>query len=946
MKIPMQFKLVGFALTLLLAVGVQSLPAEDAYYSVPLSELTITSGQAPSPETTLTRVPTPFIANYTRILIDGAGEGYLDDLTIDETNANQRFWNNQFIEPRNARIVVCAPAGSAVTGKLVWREDSSGEAKPMSCVFSVPAAKASPDARKLFIQAKADYYQAHLSGELNGAAWFRHQMNLAKDELGTTETARQNQWEQDEWRRMNEMERTYALVSGGRAVAENLQLDRVLPETSPGEESVNLDSIAGITVAEMDWKAQLGDAKPALDLLAAVIPADQHALFFPNFAALTAMIDEAQRYGTPILEAMAAGNRDEGTHDFYQQQLCLPLTQASRLFGPAVIQSVAITGGDPYFRTGTDVAVIFETQTPDALVQFIKTNQAAALSLRPDAKPYKGDGADGGLATDDRAICSYFKAGKNMVIVSNSLAQLKRLAAAQSGAAPAMASSLEYQWFRVRYPRGESETALLVLTDATIRRWCGPQWRIATSRRTRAMAALAELQAQHMPDIVAGSAKAGAIEAKIIPPDAGAVTLDKGGARSSVYGTLDFLTPISETPLAKVTQAEAAAYSRWRDNYQRNWRQVFDPIAVRFIVAPGSVEGDMTILPLIANTEYREMIQLSQGARIKPGTGDPHAGTPLHISFAVNLGSQMFKQFSDFSVQMAPGINANPFNWMGETVAVYADDDPLWQQIKTAEDPDDFLEEVWKQIPVGFYAQVKNPLALATFLTSLRGMMNQTAPGMVVWENQTHGGVTYVKVGANPAQMPDEELRDMAVYYATLPGALVISLNEGVVKRAIERLGAPPADAPKPDAEAAAANVPAPWLGENLNIRADRSVLDFIQVMSHDNYNSRLQRLSWANLPILNEWKRLYPGQDPVALHEQVWGARLICPAGGEYVWNEEWKTMESTVAGHPVASKPMNVFPSAMQSIKSGDFGLTIEGEGATQGLRTRAKIFRETTN
>ena len=60
------------------------------------------------------------------------------------------------------------------------------------------------------------------------------------------------------------------------------------------------------------------------------------------------------------------------------------------------------------------------------------------------------------------------------------------------------------------------------------------------------------------------------------------------------------------------------------------------------------------------------------------------------------------------------------------------------------------------------------------------------------------------------------------------------------------------------------------------------------------------QTLSWNNLPILNEWKRRFPGQDPVKLHEQFWQTKLVCPGGGTYVWNEKWQTMESTVYGHP----------------------------------------------
>mgnify|MGYP001098909831 CR=1 FL=1 len=69
-------------------------------------------------------------------------------------------------------------------------------------------------------------------------------------------------------------------------------------------------------------------------------------------------------------------------------------------------------------------------------------------------------------------------------------------------------------------------------------------------------------------------------------------------------------------------------------------------------------------------------------------------------------------------------------------------------------------------------------------------------------------------------------------------------------------------------------------------------------------YRERMQEMSWSNLPILNEWKRLYPDQDPVKVHQRLWQVRLVDPAGGAYVWNEQYQTMESTKYGHPGAPK------------------------------------------
>jgi hypothetical protein len=73
-------------------------------------------------------------------------------------------------------------------------------------------------------------------------------------------------------------------------------------------------------------------------------------------------------------------------------------------------------------------------------------------------------------------------------------------------------------------------------------------------------------------------------------------------------------------------------------------------------------------------------------------------------------------------------------------------------------------------------------------------------------------------------------------------------------------------------------------------------------------------------------------------LHEQFWQVRLLCPGGGQYVWNEHWKTMESTVYGSPAEPRTGPVGPDLLRSIERGNFGLTFE----EQGLRARVELAR----
>ena len=98
-----------------------------------------------------------------------------------------------------------------------------------------------------------------------------------------------------------------------------------------------------------------------------------------------------------------------------------------------------------------------------------------------------------GLRTPNRDVCSYVATVGDSVVVTNSPVQLRRIIDVHRGNHPALATLDEYKYFRDRYPLGDdAETGLLIISDKTIRRWCGPRWRIATSRRTRAAAVMVE----------------------------------------------------------------------------------------------------------------------------------------------------------------------------------------------------------------------------------------------------------------------------------------------------------------------------------------------------------------------------------------------------------------------------------------------------------------------
>ncbi|HKQ38869.1 MAG TPA: hypothetical protein VJ063_12380, partial [Verrucomicrobiae bacterium] len=741
-----------------------------------------------------------------------------------------------------------------------------------------------------------------------GAAWFRHQ------------GGQRNQNNRRGTMNRSDFEGTFELFSGGRAISENLQLDRDLRAVvGSAESTVDVASLRGITTREMDWEPIVKGLQPKKDFLAAFVPADQHAVFFPSFTSMTTLMDEADRQGTPVLQWLEPRSEDAYTRERYQKQLCLELNQVSRLLGPQVINSIAMTGSDPYLRTGSDVGILFEVKSPAVLKSYLTAQQAEAKKSVPSAEAVSGNiegVAYTGLIARDRAISSYVAEAGNVVYVCNSLAQLRNLLDAAKGNQATLASTPEYTFFRHRYSAGQSdETAFIVLTDATIRRWCGPRWRIGNSRRTRVAAALAELQAAHLDELIKGTA-----DFKIgdVPSELGDIQVAGTTITSSTYGSLGFLTPIAELSLDKVTKQEADAYKSWCDSYQRNWQQFFDPIALRFAIDGRKMKAEVTVMPLIARSDYNNFIRLTTGAAIAPGANDPHKDALVHLAMAINTQSEMFKSAGTSLGSMNPNFKANPLAWLGQSVSIYADADPFWKKLENNDKAEDFVTHNWHQLPVALHCEVKNSLALVAFLTTLRAFVDQSAPQMTRWQNLEYNGQAYVRVDGRQ-MAADVGLAQASIYYAATPKSLVVTLNEPLLKRAIDRARA---------GSKGTADIP-PWLGTNLCLQLNQEFLSVLANVFDEKYEDAQQLLSWNNLPILNEWKRLYPAEDPVKLHEKYWHARLVCPGGGSYVWNDKWHTMQSTVYGHPGEPRELPGKALPLAGYRSANLGLSFENQG-----------------
>jgi hypothetical protein len=381
--------------------------AKDVYYDIPVRDLKLLDGKLPTPtgesdwrHYERVRAMNPYA------MIDGHGEAYLTG-----PGATNDYWMYTPAQPPDTapplRLHVRAREGQEVKGRLVViNADRSGM---VALRFVLPASEAKAEAKVPFLNARENYYNYQLNRDIPGGAWFRHQVRRTQKELNVQSTPVQARTVQPRFRR-DELSDSYDLFTGGRAISENLQLDRALPQRAANETPVKLDSIAGITIKEIDWKPLIKDAQPTLDPLASKIPFDQHAVFFPSFQAALAVSDETKKHDTPILRLAEPRAEDAGVVERYQKQLGLPLSTLARMLGPAFVTSVALTGSDPSYPLGTDVAVLFETPDPARLSELLMARILLANTAIKGTKAVKGE-VDGlayrGFVSPDRMMSSY-----------------------------------------------------------------------------------------------------------------------------------------------------------------------------------------------------------------------------------------------------------------------------------------------------------------------------------------------------------------------------------------------------------------------------------------------------------------------------------------------------------------------------------------------------------
>jgi hypothetical protein len=617
--------------------------------------------------------------------------------------------------------------------------------------------------------------------------------------------------------------RLYELTTGADAIAESMALQRMRGRNfrDKGERTIDISKVKGIDIAAHPWKKMMGDRRPGPEPLARLVPEDNYYLHFKSIVKFLDLGDLMDQWGTTLTRAVEVTSRDYQLKERLERQLCLRSTGVARLFGPAVIKGLAITGSDPYVREGSDVTVIFHLINKKAFLAGVEG------FLREARKEWGQQLAEAALPLQDlpgitveqyktprREVSLYRVFVDDFAIYSNSLVGLRRVLEAYRGKRKALADALDFQYmrtvFRLEDPR---EDGFLFLSDPFLRRLVGPALRIKERRRLEGLTSLymtthaalfTAWQTGSLPESHnALLAHAGVKAEELFSPDGPGVFWDveQKQAVSGVYNTLQFATPLVELPIDRITPQEEREYNQFHDEYLGLWRRYFDPVGLRVAVTNKQARAELYILPLVKTTAYNQLRQRTGGGTI---TVDPATFQPKTIAqFMAHIAPDAPERNELAQVLRIFARDVPGLNWLGDWFMVRFDDSEVYarlaalsvqQELETDTNRNHWQEEgnLIFQVPVTVGVQIKNRLVFAGFLAALRKAVLDALPDGIDWEpmKPAYKGVTLVQIKAKgdiAKEIRGQGDSTPAIYYALVEDGWYASLSEAALKELIDQ---------------------------------------------------------------------------------------------------------------------------------------------------------------
>ncbi len=228
-------------------------------------------------------------------------------------------------------------------------------------------------------------------------------------------------------------------------------------------------------------------AEVKIEPIALRVPGECFYIRFGSFGNFLWAQDTIEKWGGDLQNLIATRGLDYDIIPRMEQQLVLKQTFLSRLLGGTMIADVAMIGADVFFREGAAYGLLFYARQNELLGTSIVAERAARLKAGgvSETRLMIAEHSVSLLASPDGAVRSYYAADGDYHFVTTSKTLVRRFLETASGAG-ALGRGDGFRHARSVMPLARQDTVFVYLSDAFFRNFTGPHYRVETARRLQA----------------------------------------------------------------------------------------------------------------------------------------------------------------------------------------------------------------------------------------------------------------------------------------------------------------------------------------------------------------------------------------------------------------------------------------------------------------------------
>jgi len=389
----------------------------------------------------------------------------------------------------------------------------------------------------------------------------------------------------DSWQ--DQLEQAVGLSLGTESVRLAMQQDRIL-----GLNNLNLPADEAlpdpIDAAEIEFPPVPEDVR--IEPIAERVPEECFYMRFGSFGNFLWMNDTLEKWGGDFQNLIASRGLDYRRQQRTEEQLATKQTALTRLLGSTMISDVAIIGTDMFFREGAAYGILFEARQTDLLGTTLVRERLKRLKQGGVAEEQIeiGEQTVSFLSSPDGRVRSYYAVSGDYHFVTTSEKLARRFLETASGVG-ALGTSAGFRHARSRMPLSNDYTVFIYFSDAFFRHFTGPHYRVEMARRLQAASDIDLVQLAVLASATEG--KPGEtidelIEGELLPegfaqrPDGSRTVLADGEVFDSLRGYRGAFLPVPDTPVEKVSHAEASSYRRFAEFFRQKWGGRMDPTII------------------------------------------------------------------------------------------------------------------------------------------------------------------------------------------------------------------------------------------------------------------------------------------------------------------------------------------------------------------------------